>query len=97
VNYWLHPEVQQDLREAADFYRVQAGTRLSQSFLAEIEPSVGLLLRNPRFGAIWRHGRRRFVTRRFPFGVVYSVVGEQIRILAVAHHGRRPGYWRGRR
>jgi toxin ParE1/3/4 len=97
VNYWLHPEAQQDLREAAEFYREQAGAALSQSFLAEFEHSVGLLLQYPRLGAIWRHGRRRLVTRRFPFSVIYSIVGEQIRILAVAHHSRRPSYWRGRK
>ncbi|MGH9577587.1 MAG: type II toxin-antitoxin system RelE/ParE family toxin [Terriglobales bacterium] len=97
MNYWLHPEAQEDLREAAEFYREQAGTALSQSFLSEFEHSVGLLLQHPRLGAIWRHGKRRLVTRRFPFSVIYTVVGDQVRILAVAHHSRRPSYWRGRK
>jgi len=97
VNYWLHPETQEDLREAAEFYREQAGTALSQSFLVEFEHCVGLLLQYPRLGAIWRHGKRRLVTRRFPFSVIYTVVGDQVRILAVAHHSRRPSYWRGRK
>jgi plasmid stabilization system protein ParE len=97
VNYWLHPEAEKDLREAAEFYREQAGTALSQSFIAEFEHSVTLLLRYPGIGAVWRHGKRRLVTRRFPFGVIYTVVGDQIRILAVAHQSRRPGYWRGRK
>ena len=96
MNYWLHPEAQEDLREAAEFYREQAGTTLSKSFLAEFEHSVGLLLQYPRLGAMWRHGKRRLVTRRFPFGVIYTVVGDEIRILAIAHHSRRPGYWRRR-
>jgi plasmid stabilization system protein ParE len=96
MNYWLHPEAQQDLREAAEFYREQAGTALSQSFLAEFEHSVRLLLQYPRLGAIWRHGKRRLVTRRFAFSVIYTLVDDQVRILAVAHHSRRPGYWQGR-
>ena len=50
MNYWLHPEAQEDLMEAAEFYREQAGTTLSQSFLAEFEHSVGLLLQYPRLG-----------------------------------------------
>ena len=53
MNYWLHPETQEDLREAAEFYREQAGTALSQSFLVEFEHCVGLLLQYPRLGAIW--------------------------------------------
>jgi plasmid stabilization system protein ParE len=97
VNYWLHPEAQKDLREAAEFYREQAGVSLSQSFLAEFERSVGLLLQHPGLGAMWRDGKRRLVTRRFPFSVIYAVAGDQVRILAVAHHSRRPGYWRGRK
>ena len=97
MNYWLHPEAEDDLREAAEFYREQAGTALSQSFFAEFEGSVELLLRHPSLGAMWRHGKRRLVARRFPFSVIYTVVSDQVRILAVAHHSRRPGYWRGRK
>lgn len=64
MNYWLHPEAQEDLREAAEFYREQAGTSLSQSFLAEFERSVGLLLQHPGLGAMWRHGKRHLRCRR---------------------------------
>lgn len=97
MNYWLHPEAQEDLREAAEFYREQAGTSLSQAFLEEFEHSIGLLLQYPRLGAIWRHGKRRLLTRRFPFSIIYTVVGDQVRILAVVHHSRRPGHWRSRK
>ncbi len=97
MNYWLHPEAQDDLREAAEFYREKAGTALSQSLLREFEHAVDLLLAHPGLGAIWRYGKRRLVMRRFRYALIYTVVGDQIRILAVAHHSRRPGYWRGRK
>jgi len=29
----------------------------------------------------------------FPFSIVYRETQDQILILAVAHHYRRPGYW----
>ena len=96
MNYWLHSKAEEDLREAANFYRKQAGTALSQSFLAEFERSVGLLLQYPRLGVIWRHGKRRLVTQWFPFSLIYTVVGDQVRILAVAHHSRHPDYWHSR-
>ena len=96
MNYWLHPEAQTDLRDAAQFYREQAGASLAQAFLAEFEHSVGPLLQYPRLGSVWRHGKRRLLTRRFPFSIIYAVVDEQVRVLAVAHHSRRPGYWHSR-
>lgn len=34
---------------------------------------------------------------RFPYRVVYVVVGQDIDVLAVAHARRRPAYWRRRR
>jgi toxin ParE1/3/4 len=96
VNFWLHPEAREDLREAANFYRENAGVALSQALLAEFERSVGLLLEHPGLGSWWRHGKRRYVMTRFPYSVIYAVVDDQLRILAVAHQRRRPGFWRGR-
>src|SRR5882724_6270433 len=30
---------------------------------------------------------------RFPFSVVYAVEANLVLVIAIAHHGRRPGYW----
>lgn len=97
MKYSLHPEAEGDLREAAEFYRDHADSALSLSLLTEFEHSVGLLLQHPRLGALWGRGKRRYSMRRFPYSLVYVIAGEEVRILAVAHHSRRPGYWRGRK
>lgn len=34
---------------------------------------------------------------RFPYRVVFIVLGGDVDVLAVAHAKRRPGYWRGKR
>ena len=39
---------------------------------------------------------RAKVLSAFPFSVIYWVTDEVIIVLAVAHHRRRPEYWRGR-
>lgn len=79
------------------FYSEKAGAALARAVIAEFEHAVALLLQFPALGAAWRHGKRRLLMRRFPYSVIYSVAGDEIRILAVAHHSRRPGYWRARR
>jgi toxin ParE1/3/4 len=98
MNYSLHPEAEADLRDAAEFYRDRAGNALSQSFLAEFEESVNLLLQHPGLGSPWRAAARRiYLMKRFPDSLIYTVSAEEIRIFAVAHQNRRPRYWRGRR
>jgi len=41
-------------------------------------------------------GVRRFLLRRFPYAVVYLELANEIRILAIAHTSREPGFWRQR-
>jgi len=41
-------------------------------------------------------GARRVLVRGFPFALVYLELAEEIRVIAVAHAKRRPGYWRRR-
>lgn len=93
MKYSLHPEALQDLREAAAFYRERGGSTLAQSLISDFERAVNLLLRHPELGALWRQGRRRMIVQHFPYSIVYTIAGDEVRILAVAHHRRRPGYW----
>ncbi|TXI17403.1 MAG: hypothetical protein E6Q62_09220 [Nitrosomonas sp.] len=39
---------------------------------------------------------KRLVFRRFPFDIVVRESAEEIVVIAIAHHSRQPGYWRGR-
>lgn len=32
----------------------------------------------------------------FPYSIVFVDLAEELRVIAVAHHRRAPGYWRGR-
>lgn len=97
MKYSLHPEARADLREAAEFYRERGGISLAQSLFSEFEQAVDLLLQHPKLGAVWRYGKRRYLMRRFPYSLIYLVEREELRILAVAHQSRRPGYWRARK
>ncbi len=69
---------------------------LGRELLNEVERVVALLCDLPDIGEPLDERRRRFALQRFPYGVIYRVAGDTVRILAIAHRRQRPGYWRGR-
>jgi hypothetical protein len=83
----LAAEAEQELTEAALFYAREAGAALGHAFLSEFERSAALIIEQPRLGAVWWRCSSPAL-RRFP--------DDEIRVLAVAHRGRKPGFWRGR-
>jgi plasmid stabilization system protein ParE len=82
-----------ELHDAAAFYSARADEKLGLAFVAEFERTANLILANPLRGAIFRGAERRSYLRRFPYSIIYQVTREEIRVVAVAHHRRRPGYW----
>ena len=82
-----------ELNDAATFYTLKANAGLGLAFVAEFERTANLILSNPLLGAVFRGNRRRYILRHFPYSIIYQVTTEELRILAVAHHSRRPGYW----
>ena len=36
---------------------------------------------------------RHALTRRFPYAIAFIDIGSAIRVVAVAHERRRPGFW----
>ena len=92
----LAPEAEQDLVEGGLYYSREANADLAHAFISEFERSTALLAERPEVGAPWRGKVRRFPLRRFPYNIVYYLSEDSIRILAVAHHSRKPGFWRGR-
>jgi len=96
VNYSLAPEAQEELMEGARRYAEMASRELGLAFIAEVERVAELLCIHPQLGVRWRGATRRFPLRRFRHSLIYLVRPDEIRIIAVAHQRRRPGYWHGR-
>lgn len=86
-----------ELQEAAAFYTAKANVELGLAFVTEFERTASFILANPLIGAIFRGTRRRFSLRRSPYSAIYQVTPEELRIVAVAHHRQRPGYWANRK
>lgn len=95
--YSLSPEAEEELAEAVAFYSEQASTSVANAFLSEFARGARLVAANPGLGTPTSRNRRLFPLHRFPYSLVYRAEGEEIRIAAVAHQSRRPGYWRSRK
>ena len=89
----FHPLAEQELVDAATYYEEQK-LGLGLEYLQEAEHAVNFLIRYPKAGLVVRGSVRRLVLPKFPYSLLYRVLAsDQIRILAVAHHRRRPQYW----
>jgi hypothetical protein len=96
----VEPEAKEELAAAAAWYeRRRAG--LGLELLAELDAAFAAIARDPdRFplypSVAGELGVRRGGARRFPYSIAFIELPTVIRVLAVAHERRRPGYWVGR-
>ena len=90
-----HPAVESEVVQAAKHYQ-QRVPGLGAQFLDEFDRSIGQILAAPKASRVVTEDKRRFLMPRFPFGIYYRIVGEEVRILVLKHHSRHPGFGMGR-
>lgn len=82
-----------DIRDAFLWYG-ERNTLVADAFRAETFAAIEQVGKTPLGKAADDEGNRRRVLHRFPYSVVYEVKGSTVTILAVAHHRRKPNFWR---
>jgi plasmid stabilization system protein ParE len=91
----FHPAARAELLEAEDWY-LKRSVRAAGEFVREVDHALTRIREAPDRYPETRYGRRRFVLLNFPFDLVYRITDHEVEIIAVAHHSRRPAYWRSR-
>lgn len=91
----FHPEAELELIESAVYYDKQV-PGLGERFESEIRYATDLMLDQPEIGPLVDPNLRKLILTRFPFTLYYSITADVIRIEAVAHQSRHPGYWKSR-
>lgn len=83
---------------AADYdYYEQDREGRGRRFAAAVDLALQQIAAMPhRFPLLYEPDIRSATVARFPYRVVYVVVGDHIDVIAVAHARRRPAYWRRR-
>lgn len=90
-------EAEKEMAAAAEYLaRAASSVETGHRFLADIAAAEELILQFPHASPPLGAGLRRCLLSRFPYQIVYRVEGDTIRVYAVAHNKRRPGYWRRR-
>ena len=99
-NVWFEEEADLEYRLAGRWYENQR-EHLGIEFFDAVDAAIDRIVDLPRVGTrVPRMPadlpvRRRAVTR-FPYHVVYVETSSHIRVLAIAHDRRKPGYWKPR-
>ena len=90
-------EAQIDIDEIFVWYEEQK-IGLGFEFLQEFEKVINKILSNPYFASCILHDMRAATPKRFPYNVVYRIdeLNKEIRIIAVSHQSRRPGWFKKR-
>jgi plasmid stabilization system protein ParE len=91
----FHP-LAADEADSARLWYFERNPQISQLFLDALDAAVDSIADSPRRWPRVQGKYRRYVLRSFPFSVVYVERSESVEVIAVAHHRRRPGYWRKR-
>lgn len=93
----LSDEAQADADAVIDWYVGDGALVAAEDFAKALDKTLALLGNYPSMGEQAAHGMRMLTLHDFPYSLIYRIQRDEIRIIAVAHHSRRPGYWVGRR
>jgi plasmid stabilization system protein ParE len=92
----FHPDALAEANSAIRWYR-ERSSKAGEAFISELGEAIELISKSPHRWPYFDEDYRRSPLIRFPYWIIYFETPEKIRILAVAHGRRRPGYWRNRR
>ena len=85
-----------EVEEALEWYN-ERSTLAASEFLQEVDRALQLAAQRPQAWPAFESGTRRIVMQRYPFSIIFRVAAGTIQVVAVAHHKRKPSYWRYRR
>jgi plasmid stabilization system protein ParE len=87
------PRAEQDYLTALAWYQERSITAAS-NFEHAVQQAIEKIHKTPQRWRVYFGDFRKYLLRQFPFNVVYLEFSSEIRVYAVAHTSRLPGYWR---
>jgi hypothetical protein len=85
-----------EYKEAVEFYSLQSD-QLGERFINEVDKTISIIKNYPESFNKFTEHTRKAVVNIFPYSLFYSIINENIEIIAVAHQNRKPNYWKNRK
>ena len=92
MKYFFHEDAEYEFLKAVDYYETceeGLGLRFAQEIYSAIKRACDFPLAWEKIDS----KTDRCLTDKFPYGVLYRVVGNHIRIMAIMNLHRLPNYW----
>jgi len=92
----IDAKAEAELEEAVAYYTAKR-PELGEELRAEAERAVDMIQQSPLWCPRYKATTFRMcILRKFPYSLIYKERDDSIWIAAVAHHKRKPGYWKRR-
>lgn len=96
MEVFYHPKVPAEVRQIIGYYE-EISPILADDFWAELNDAIEYARSFPERHHFDQSGRRRSNLKKFPYHFLFRVMSDHVRITAVRHHSRDPGYGSRRR
>jgi plasmid stabilization system protein ParE len=91
----LHPEAEQEYRDAYVWYR-ERSVPAAERFENAVERALRQIQQSPDCWPLSHSRFRKYTLYEFPYCIFYRCDAARTFVLAVAHSKRKPGYWKHR-
>ena len=96
MKYSFHPSAIDELNDSVNYYE-NCKTGLGFDFLKEVYATIQRIIQFPGSWPKISKNTCRCLINRFPYGIIYQVLENEIVIIAIMHVKRKPGYWKERK
>jgi plasmid stabilization system protein ParE len=95
MKYSFHEAAETEFLLAIEYYE-ECQPALGLRFSEEVYATIERICNHPYTWTSIDTKTRRCITNKFPYGVLYRIRDNHIRIMAVMHLRRKPDYWKDR-
>lgn len=95
MNIRYLPDAQGELIDSVAYYH-ERNPVAARRFAEAIRQEERHLVEQPLSVARIMGEFRSWRIPRFPYSMIFRVIGQEVIVIAIAHHSRRPGYWKDR-